>query len=660
MKNIHEPMMFYRLKKTILFFCALLLVSGNSSKVFAQGDAGQPGEFLRYGVNARALAMGRAFTAVTDNANAVYWNPGGLYDIIRDGFGLSFMLSKLYQSTTYNFAAVAVPIELLISADAKSGLAGELRNWNFGLGYLSLSSDGFEVRNGDNQITGETFSDTQSALYFSLTRSFVFSGHRFGIGASYKLLSHELFGNNASVAGIDLGLKFKPNISWLEFGLALQNVNSPDFAFDNGGEDVIPMSARLGLAVQPETGIQLLDAVLVSVDFMGVSPGEQDRDWFLGGEYDLSRINNAIPVKLRLGINSREGFSFGLNLDLPNSQFLSQSSQLLPKLDWAYLSEGETSLGSLGERFSMDFSYTPYTSERWYVRGLQKFSEERYLDAREDFRRSIGAKNPGLTGYPSSSMLRLGDIEVLSARDRLRGLRMAMRHYRDGFNQSRTKVLSDADYNFRSTIFYLQGLMLEKNYSEVVRLTSADTTWLDQPQKSLKDPEVLCIKGWSQYYLGEYDNASWSAQQAQGDVLCDLLLGLIYLHQEKYEDAREKFSMILSTATDSIPGQIYVHPFGDNLILDDAQFLYAYAGYKLFGTGGEKLDARQLGELAQIQRYYPLSHMSRFLQAEGRFDQLVDMVNGGDNDVLEGLYQQYLNAIRQGATSTSDLIANSR
>ncbi len=59
--------------KKSLFFFALILFNFSTRATFlsAQEDGGQPGEFLRYGVNARALGMGRAFTAVTNNANAV-------------------------------------------------------------------------------------------------------------------------------------------------------------------------------------------------------------------------------------------------------------------------------------------------------------------------------------------------------------------------------------------------------------------------------------------------------------------------------------------------------------------------------------------------------------------------------------------------------------
>lgn len=648
----------YRLLGKIFPVICLCFVLTGQDVQAQNGDAGQPGEFLRYGVNARALAMGRAFTAVTDNANSVYWNPGGLFDIIRDGFNFSFMFSKLYQSTNYNFAALAIPVELIISADSQSGFANELRNWNLGFGYLALTSDDFEERTSNNQPTGEMFSDVQSSLYFSLARSFTFKGNRFGIGANYKLLTHKLFGFKANVPAIDLGLKFKPDFEWVEFGAVLQNINKPDFAFTDRGEDVIDPSVRFGVAFHPKSDKKFLDALLISADLVAITPGEKSRDWFIGAEYDFAQLNNSIPIKLRFGINSRESYSFGVNLDLPNSQFL-QSSQLLPKLDWAYLSEDEVALGSLSERFSVDFSYTPYTSTKWYNRGLLKFLEGKYLDAKEDFRRSIVAKNPGLTGYPASSSLRLGDIEVFVSQDKLAGLESALQLYRRGFSQDRPQLQEDKSFNYKSGVFYLQGLLHEKQYDQVIKLTTDETSWQDDPERYRSDPEVLCLTAWAHYYTNEFSTAIFYAEEAQGDILCDFLRGLISLRQENYEEARNIFAAIVQRSDYQLPETIYVHPFKDNLILDDAQFLYAFAGFKLFSEEGE-LDSRQLVEFAQIQRYFPISGMNQYLQDNNRFQTLIDMTYSKGRNVLDGIFQQYLNAIKRGAISAADLIAESR
>ncbi|MBN2538326.1 hypothetical protein JXB37_08640, partial [candidate division WOR-3 bacterium] len=44
-------------------------------------EGGLPGAMLMYGPGPRSLAMGKAFTAVADDAQAGYFNPGGLFQL---------------------------------------------------------------------------------------------------------------------------------------------------------------------------------------------------------------------------------------------------------------------------------------------------------------------------------------------------------------------------------------------------------------------------------------------------------------------------------------------------------------------------------------------------------------------------------------------------
>ncbi|MCK4461671.1 MAG: hypothetical protein KAW46_07685, partial [candidate division Zixibacteria bacterium] len=66
---------------TSIFSTALLLtmVLSLSPTVYAgDGDAGQAGEFLRYGVSVRSLGMGRAYVGAAADAAGLYYNSAGL------------------------------------------------------------------------------------------------------------------------------------------------------------------------------------------------------------------------------------------------------------------------------------------------------------------------------------------------------------------------------------------------------------------------------------------------------------------------------------------------------------------------------------------------------------------------------------------------------
>ena len=63
--------------KIKIAICILAFLFVNNL-ILAQGDGGQAGAFLRYGIGARAMGMGGAFVAVSDDASGLYWNPAGL------------------------------------------------------------------------------------------------------------------------------------------------------------------------------------------------------------------------------------------------------------------------------------------------------------------------------------------------------------------------------------------------------------------------------------------------------------------------------------------------------------------------------------------------------------------------------------------------------
>ena len=64
----------------ILLACILILpsIASGQSKV---GQAGA--QFLEMGISARAVSMGEAFSAVSDDATAIHYNPAGLTQLDR-------------------------------------------------------------------------------------------------------------------------------------------------------------------------------------------------------------------------------------------------------------------------------------------------------------------------------------------------------------------------------------------------------------------------------------------------------------------------------------------------------------------------------------------------------------------------------------------------
>ena len=84
----------------VIMFCGGMLQSV---------DARYAADFLTLGVGARALAMGGAGTALSDNAYAPYWNSAGLGQLTR--YEVSFMHSTLNGEDAYDFVSYIHPLK---------------------------------------------------------------------------------------------------------------------------------------------------------------------------------------------------------------------------------------------------------------------------------------------------------------------------------------------------------------------------------------------------------------------------------------------------------------------------------------------------------------------------------------------------------------------
>src|SRR4029078_3524298 len=71
-------------------------------------QAGEPGEaglpFLRFGMGARASAMGEAYAAVGEDATSVFWNPGAMPAVL--GTHLTLVHNEYFQSLRFEQAAI--------------------------------------------------------------------------------------------------------------------------------------------------------------------------------------------------------------------------------------------------------------------------------------------------------------------------------------------------------------------------------------------------------------------------------------------------------------------------------------------------------------------------------------------------------------------------
>ncbi|GBD93598.1 anaphase-promoting complex, cyclosome, subunit 3 [bacterium BMS3Abin05] len=631
-----------RIQLLLIFFLFYGLGIQNG---YSQESAGQAGEFLRYGVHARALGMGRAYTGLADGAAAIYWNPAGLATLSREGVSATIMLTKLYANTSYNYLGLAVPMEIFISALSENPILSEVRNWNIGFAYLDLNSGNFEERTDANYFTGRTFSDVQRAFYITMSRSFYLFGYQFGAGSSLKFLSQNLFQNNASAAAVDFGLKFYPEFRWFQLGVILKNFNRPDLELSSGGKNVIPFSVRSGIAITPQLNISWLDAMLVTADYEMTPGSGRSPEWFLGFEYDLRRTSLKMPVKLRAGTNSTaELFTFGLSLNLSQNTYYTQFNEYLPKIDWAYLSNSETALGTSAGRFSLDFNWTPLTAQHWYSLGIKEFRQKRGNWGEQEFALAVDAKNPKLYGYPISAYLRLGDIEVRKNKDIQKGLIRAKTFYdRASAIQQSTREI-DSELNYFSFLNYVQGLILNKEFSKAVQFCNKDVVWVNHQLDKNTDPAIQYLKAYALYRSNRVDEAVSILERNQNYLPGVYLLSRIYIDQNKLPTAQAVLAKNIYPVVKRLSEHIYLPYFKDKMVDDDLFLLKAYVDFRLadaedsLQTVEERSDLA--GEFLDVRRYFPDSDTGNLFTTH-EIAKIVEFIKRGGSDVFEKIFDKY-------------------
>jgi hypothetical protein len=213
-----------------LFLCLALWLAMAGSSAGAYKYAG---EFLALGVGARPMGMGGAYTAISDDASAVYWNPSGL--TASDRRQVLLMHAESFGGlVVHDYIGLAWPL----------GTAGSA----LGLGLLRLAVEDIPYTEWDTQSGRprivEQVTDAEYALFFSYARR---AGERWSLGGSAKLIRKTVGEDAALGLGLDVGLQYRPATA-LTLGAKLADLTSTPVAWDSGQKDYIAPALTLGAA----------------------------------------------------------------------------------------------------------------------------------------------------------------------------------------------------------------------------------------------------------------------------------------------------------------------------------------------------------------------------------------------------------------------------
>lgn len=262
---------------------------------------------LVVGGGARPLGMGKAFTAIADDADALFINPAGLAGL--KGPTALAMFTNLLGEIYYLEYCGAIPAPF-----------GTL-----GLGYITTGVNQIPTTNDQGQVVSTDYYDSLLLLSYStpLGRYFGYGRNVF-VGANYKIFNRGYSGGiNLFAAGQSFDLGIKVIVSpYLSFGIARTNVLPVSMggvlSYSTGIEESLSGVSKIGLAVKP---VYFAGKLLLAGDLVLPAQSTRPVTAHLGAEYQLARfiaaragLDQSVDTANNAGTNWDP--TFGLSLGL--------------------------------------------------------------------------------------------------------------------------------------------------------------------------------------------------------------------------------------------------------------------------------------------------------------------------------------------------------
>jgi len=255
--------------------------------------SGEPDAFALPGVGARSGGMGGAFIGLSDDIEAVYYNPAGLGNLIQSGVTAMYQAPEL--DTSRNFLAF------------NKRWVHPVLPGSIGFGWLRLKSSDIELTNTDEQVLG---TDTLTNDLFLLSMG-VHPFQHWSFGASAKYFRFAFNGFKEAGVGFDAGVHAQYNP--LRVGLVLTDVGGTILkgnSIDPAGGDVtdrVPMRFKSGLGLLFNQPFNWPLTLAFDVDTLLKLQGAQDIKTVAGAEVWTFQDHAA----LRAGFEESNGPTLG-------------------------------------------------------------------------------------------------------------------------------------------------------------------------------------------------------------------------------------------------------------------------------------------------------------------------------------------------------------
>lgn len=297
----------------IIATAVLLLVSANA--VFAQTKLAQTGmKFLSVSTDARASAMGEAYTALHSNSSAMFYNPAGMANLNKM-VDVSFGQTSWIADINYMHASAAfIPnndinwgvFGVSVLAVDYGDLQGTVRASNE-QGYLDVgtfSPIGLMIGVGYAKMLSEKFSIGGNIKYVKQSMG----AGIIGFDANNEISEDDL---TTDAMAFDFGVIYWTGYKQLKIGMSVRNFSQEIEYIEEGFQ--LPLTFRVGASFDMVDVLPLdkeNHSILVAVD--ASHPRDFKEQIFLGGEYMFMKT-----FSVRAGYSfpqDERGFSAGVGV----------------------------------------------------------------------------------------------------------------------------------------------------------------------------------------------------------------------------------------------------------------------------------------------------------------------------------------------------------
>jgi len=288
--------------------------------------------FLNIGIGSRANAMGGAFTAVANDATALYWNPAGLSQC--EHHELTFNHTDWFLDIYHEFMGAVI-------------LAGQHR---FGacIDYVGIPDQ--KVRTIEEPEGNGNYYNA-SDLMLGISYAFQFTD-QFSMGITGKYIRQAIYNSSGNAGAVDFGALYHPSyFKWLSVGMQIANFGSSlqftgrdtEIKVDNdpkyNSNDRLPATLstdayplplvfRFGLALTPINSRN--NRFVTAIDL--IHPSNNTESINLGMEYvyhDIISVRSGYHALLERDFETTGGLTLGFGLQI-------YIKDIVVVLDYAY------------------------------------------------------------------------------------------------------------------------------------------------------------------------------------------------------------------------------------------------------------------------------------------------------------------------------------